>query len=130
MKFHYPAPQAQLEALQEILNANPEPGIDDIWVTWNPRYIVAEDASLVVGVAGLSWGDDLCELFKLYVPPSSKRKGVGTALVDKTMEILRENHVAALGIEVVEGSFPFWEKIAEIYPIEHYYDNKYIFHLT
>jgi GNAT superfamily N-acetyltransferase len=130
MKFNYPAPPAQLDALQEILNANPEPDIVDIWANWNPRYIVAEDAGSVAGVAGLNWGNDLCELHKLYVPPSSKRKGIGTALVLKVMEVLRENNVPSLGIEVMEGSRPFWEKFAENYPIEHYYDNKYIFHLS
>lgn len=134
MRFIHPAPQHYLDYLQETLNANPEPGIVDIWVKCNPYcsgyYIVAEEAGSAVGVAGLNLGDELCELFKLYVAPSSKGKGIGTALVDKVLEILRERNVKTLAIEMAEGSFPFWQKFAETHPLEPFYDNKYFFQLT
>lgn len=134
MRFIHPAPQYLLDQLQEMLSANSEPGIVDLWVddspVSRPYYIVAEDAGLAVGVASLNWGVELCELYKLYVAPSSKRTGIGTALVDKVLEILRERNVKTLAIEMAEGSFPFWQKFAETHPLEPFYDNKYFYQLT
>ena len=130
MQFNYPAPQVQLDELQAILDANPEPGIVDIWACWNPFYIVAEDAHSAVGVASVNWGHDLCELHKLYIPPSSQRRGIGTALVEKVISILRENNVPELGIEIVDGSLPFWKKFAETHVMRPIDDNKFICYLT
>lgn len=134
MRFVHPAPKHYLNYLQEILNANPEPGIANILVNRSPiskpYYIVAEDAGLAVGVASINCGEELCELYKLYVVPSSKGKGIGTALVVKVLEILRQRNVKTLAIEMAEGSFPFWQKFAETHPLEPFYDNKYFYQLA
>lgn len=130
MKLIYPATQFQADELQKVLDENPEPGIVDIRASVNPVYIVAMDADSVIGVAALNWGSDLCELYKLYVSPLSKRKGIGRALVEKVIEILRDNNVACLGIQITERSAPFWERMAETYSFKHFYGEKYFLDIT
>ncbi|WP_431479549.1 GNAT family N-acetyltransferase [Massilia eburnea] len=50
------------------------------------------------------------ELWKLYVAPGHKGRGVGTALVNKVIELLREGGFDELLVEMTEQSHPFWEK--------------------
>ena len=109
MKFIYPASEEQLSKIQRILDKNPEPGIVDIRASFNSSSIVAEEAGSILGVATIIWGDDASELYKLYVAPNHKRKGVGTALANKTIDILKEHNVKELLIEIAGESRPFWE---------------------
>jgi len=109
MKFIYPASEEQLSKIQWILDKNPEPGIVDIRASFNSSSIVAEETGSILGVATIIWGDDASELYKLYVVPNHKRKGVGTALANKTIDILKEHNVKELLIEIAGESRPFWE---------------------
>ena len=42
--------------------------------------------------------------------PGHKGRGVGTALVNKVIELLREGGFDELLVEMTEQSHPFWEK--------------------
>lgn len=57
-----------------------------------PKYIVAEEKSKIIGLAGFiqSWLDyDIYEIFWVNVSPSFQGKGIGTALIKKIIQIIK-----------------------------------------
>ena len=126
MKFNESPSNQQLQELQALLDKNPEPGIADIWVTVCPRYLTIEDNGKAVGVASMiCLGDEAWELHKLYVARDYRTKGSGAALVQRVIEIAREQGVGELFIEISGDSFPFWQRMAESWKFNEYGGNKY-----
>ncbi|MGV6475000.1 GNAT family N-acetyltransferase [Azotobacter vinelandii] len=118
-------PNHQLIKLQEVLSKDTEAGIDDIWGTLVFDYIGAEDNGVLVGVASVSLNDEFAEIYKLYVAPSQRGKGIGSLILERTIQYVRERGVRALGVEIAGNSYSFWEKATSNYRIKKYSDTKF-----
>jgi N-acetylglutamate synthase-like GNAT family acetyltransferase len=65
--------------------------------TMKPEYIVAEDKGEIIGVAGYiqSWMDyNIYNIFWVNVLPLHQGKGIGTALIKKTIELISKKKSA------------------------------------
>lgn len=78
-----------------------------------------------IGVASMSCGDKSCEIYKLYISPSHRRKGIGSALVNKAVEISRKNGATEVFIEIAGNSRPFWTKVTRNKKIHCYSGEKF-----
>ncbi len=70
-------------------------------------FIVARDHGVVVGVAGTGRSaehGDACELFTLYVDPTRQRRGVGRALVGRSIAQAVEAGARRLDVAVMPGN--------------------------
>lgn len=121
-----PSPQ-QLAVLQSELDEENNVGIVDIYGPLISFYLAVEDDDSILGVAGISFeeGDDSAELYKLYVAPSHRSKGVSTFLLKKTIDFLVKKNVKELYIESTDKSLSFWRKILTGYKSNDYCDNKF-----
>jgi len=61
-------------------------------------------------------GNDCPELYKLYVIPEYRGKGIGVKLFEYIAQTLKQNGYKELFVEMVDSSIPFWEKISMKYP--------------
>ncbi|BEP42985.1 GNAT family N-acetyltransferase [Variovorax sp. V15] len=126
MQFNESPTIEQLRELQKLLSENLEKnGIQNIYGEDDPFYLLAEDAGVSLGIATINLGSEEAELYKLYVPPTHARKGVGTALVKKAIEILQKNQIKELHIEIAGESHDFWNRIVENREIRIYAPNKF-----
>ncbi len=105
----------ELQKIQDQLSFEKGLGIEDIWCSLNPYYLLAEKSGKNVGVLSISVGEEFAEIYKLYVPKEHRRKGVGRALFDHAVTVLRLRGIKKIGIEAVGDSHYFWDKIISIY---------------
>ncbi|WP_417607182.1 GNAT family N-acetyltransferase [Oceanimonas baumannii] len=117
----------QLDLLQAELNEEKNVGIVDIYGPLISFYLAAEDKNSILGVVGISFdeGDDCAEIYKLYVSPSHRKKGVSTFLLKSAIDILVSKNVKKLYIESTDNSRSFWAKNLAKYKCETYDYNKF-----
>lgn len=108
MEFIHPATDEQVDEIQAILADDPRQGIVDVRGEGLIYHVIVREAGAVIAIASVD--SHTGELWKLYVAPSHKGRGIGTALVNKVIELLRDGGFDELLIEMTEQSFPFWEK--------------------
>lgn len=104
-------PVSELNKVQEQLSFEQGLGIVDIWCSLNPSYLLAVESGENAGVLSLSVGNELAEVYKLYVPKAHRRKGIGRALFNHAVSLLREQGIKEIGIEAVGDSHLFWNEI-------------------
>jgi GNAT superfamily N-acetyltransferase len=81
------------------------------------RFLVAERAGEVVGLAALSFlwtlehGGRAAWLDELYVEPSLREGGIGTALARAAIELARAEGALAMDLEIEQGH----ERVATLY---------------
>lgn len=117
--------EEQLSRLQEVLGNEKDAGIVDIFGPMVSVYLGAVDADSLVGVASISLGEECAELYKLYVIPSNRRKGIGRTLAEATVEYLRVRNIRELNVEIVGRSRHFWESFASDFEILWYSHEKF-----
>lgn len=104
---------AGLEGLQRLVGANRLGGGDrivDIGAPADGVYVVAEIGDEPIGCATVGFFDEeSCELYRLFVDPAQRSRGVGGRLVCAVESIARERGLRQLCVEVA-GSRRFWLK--------------------
>ncbi len=139
MNIVYPGSLAQVVELEqtlrnEIKSENSETEIiqlaesEDSSSFYKLSYVVAEDDGRVIGAATIMTVRDrkdiddveekICELYKLYVSPSYRRKNVGEELFKKSMEEMNSIGFNIMKVQVMKGSIDFWKKMYDKYPHE------------
>ena len=119
--------EEQLSQLQNVLNRESNAGIADIFGAQVSHYLAMEDAGSLVGVASISvHGAECAELYKLYVVPSYRAKGIGKRLFDETLRLLNEEKLTGLFIEIAGESRPFWESVVANHKTQWYDNNKFV----
>ena len=108
MEFIHPATDEQVDKIQEILASDPGQGIVTVRGDHPLYHIIVREGGAIIAIASID--SHIGELWKLYVAPGYKGRGVGTALVNKVIDLLREGCFEELLVEMTEQSFPFWEK--------------------
>jgi GNAT superfamily N-acetyltransferase len=115
----------QLRKLQEVLRGERLTGIVDIFGVAVSVYLGAEVAGSLVGVASIQIGTEEAELYKLYVIPTYRGKGIGRALVETSIEYLRARNIREVNVEISGDSYGFWQSITADRNIEWYADEKF-----
>lgn len=125
MKIIESPSEEQLNQLQEVLGNEQNAGIVDIFGPMVSVYLGAEDAGSLVGVASISLWEECAELYKLYVAPSHRRRGIGRALAEATIEYLKVRNIRELDVEISGRSRDFWESFASRFEILWYSHEKF-----
>lgn len=125
MKINEDPTERQLKDLQKILSGERDAGIVDIWSVLDPLYMVAEEDGNAIGVATISMGDDIAELYKLYVVPTHRGKGVGGKLVENVVARVRDRNVEELIVEIAGNGADFWERWKARYQTTDYGSDKF-----
>ncbi|WP_081060581.1 GNAT family N-acetyltransferase [Burkholderia territorii] len=115
-----------LEQLQRMLYTEPDLGIVELEHKLGANYFVAVEDDAPLGVATVvQWIDGSIELYKLYVAPTHRNRGIGMQLVNRVISELVSHNVPEFIIEIVGESAPFWARVAKGRKIQDYYDGKY-----
>ncbi len=122
--------ELQINKMQNLLANESGLGIIDIFVVSNPLYLLALDAGKEVGVISLSVGDTFAEIFKLYVPATSRRKKYASKLFEHAILYLSSKGIKEVAIEAVGDSYSFWNKIITDYKYNFIGDNKVILQIS
>lgn len=108
MEFIHPATDEQVDEIQAILSRDPGQGIVDVRGAGPLYHVIVKEGGAIIAIASID--SQIGELWKLYVAPGYKGRGVGTSLVNKVIDLLRDGCFEELLVEMTEQSFPFWEK--------------------
>ncbi len=95
-------------------------------VITRPNYIVAEEKGEVLGFGGYiqSWMDyNVYHIFWVNVRPDKQRKGIGTAIVKKLIEII--NNKKAFMILLTTSKPKFYAKKFKFKTLVKFKNNKY-----
>lgn len=111
MRIEFHPSKENLKKLQEELSAQISSGIKDIWDPVSDWHIAIMNSDEAIGVATIRKMESRAELYKLYVSPSSREKGVGRYLFKELISYLGEKGFKELFVEVYGDSDKFWEKI-------------------
>lgn len=93
----------------ELIKENLKSDFDDFWnenvlkqelLSENRKYIVAEENGEILGFAGVSICDKEAELMNIVVKKNNRGKGIGKALLEKIIEILKLEKLEVLKLEV------------------------------
>lgn len=96
----------------------------------NPRYFAARIDGQHAGAATFTQTDDGgCELYKLYVHPAFRQRGVGAALAEKVMTIASELNYPEINIEMSGDSLAFWDRWVGERPFDYHGTRKFSVHL-
>jgi len=91
---------------KEILNTSQE---------WNGWFVAIDDVGKVVGAGGGGFiGEEVAELFVLYLDPKRKREGVGTKLLEAITNDQIERGAKEQWVSVAKDNFmgiPFYEAV-------------------
>lgn len=95
----------------EEIKSNIQVEFDDFWTesilkkeleNENTRYIVAKENNKVVGFAGLLISPDIAEIMNIVTKKSERKKGIGSLLLDKLIEIAIDEDKEEITLEVNE----------------------------
>ncbi|WP_081821540.1 GNAT family N-acetyltransferase [Achromobacter sp. DH1f] len=130
MEYVFDVSCSDLSDLQSSLqreNSSQFSGISDIWANIHPFYVAVKNSDVIVGVCSLSYqeGANSAEIFKLYVVPEFRGRGVARALIKEVVKFLKRNNVDEIFVEVIDESQDFWEKILVELEHKHWFENKY-----
>lgn len=116
----------QLEKLQSKLSKESNVGITDIYGNMVQDYFALEAGGDLIGVASISpFGDGSAELFKLYIDPEQRGKGLGVYLLKETLNLLVSKGFIEIFVETTPESREFWEKIKATFSTTLYDHNKF-----
>ncbi|GAB2940345.1 GNAT family N-acetyltransferase [Aquaspirillum soli] len=100
-------PREELISLQNILEQEKNSKLRDIWVGdgyGQPIYLAAKYHDQIVGVASISLLfsdiDTAAEIYKIYVGPNYRRKGVGQTLFQSAIELILKSEIKNIIIEI------------------------------
>ena len=77
------------------------------------KYIVATDANVIVGYAGIALAGSVADIHTLTVIPSHRKQGIATSMLHQLEEWGRSKNVEAFMLEMREGNTeaqPLYEK--------------------
>ncbi len=95
----------------EKIKDNLQKDFDDFWTPTilenelkneNSRYVVAKENNKIVGFAGIIILPDDIEITNIVTKKSERKKGIGKLLLDKIIEISKEEKKELLSLEVNE----------------------------
>ena len=101
---------ADFEEIKDVLIDE----FDDFWspsilkselVGDNKKYIVAKNGEKIVGFAGMLISAPEIEIMNIVTRKSERKKGVGTLLLQKIIDIAREGNFQNIFLEVNEKNF-------------------------
>lgn len=123
-------PNTELQKLQEVLEKERPEGIVDIWVCLDPFYLALENSGSIVGVASISLGDEVAEIYKIYVSPNHRRSGIAKQLFNEALQRFRQHGIKEVFVETAsEAGFLWLNAVASGMKINSYGGNKYSFQL-
>lgn len=86
---------------------------DDFWIpeilksellSENKKYIVAKLNNQIIGFAGVLLGLDEAEIMNIVTKKEMRKKGVGTLLLEKIIQIARDQKLEKIFLEVNENN--------------------------
>lgn len=123
-------PNIELQKLQDILEKERPEGIVDIWVCLDPFYLALKSEGSIVGVASISLGYEVAEIYKIYVSPCHRRSGVAKQLFNEALQRFRQKGIKEVFVEVAsEAGFLWLNSVVSGMKINSYGENKYSFQL-
>lgn len=93
----------------ELIKENLISDFDDFWnenilrqelLNENRKYVVAKENNDVLGFAGVSICENEAELMNIVVKKNNRGSGIGKALLEKIIEILKSEKIEVLKLEV------------------------------
>ena len=72
----------------------------------NSKYIVAKEENKIVGFAGIWISPVDVEITNIVTIITERKKGIGSALLDKLIEMAKETGRETISLEVNENNFP------------------------
>ena len=88
---------------------------DDFWTpsilkseleSENSKYIVAKENNEIVGFAGIWISPVDVEITNIVTKKTERKKGIGSALLDKLIEMAKSTGRETISLEVNENNFP------------------------
>lgn len=107
-----------LDDIQSLLNKEKYLGIMDIYTNYHPRYFVVLDHEVPAAIATVHGSNECPELYKLYVVPNYRNKGVAMDLVTHVMRQLASEGAEEVFVEMTEQSVNFWDKVSDKFSYE------------
>lgn len=102
-----------IDQLQRMLNAEPGLGITELEYKLGADHFVAVEHDAPLGVATVvQWPDGTVELYKMYIAPAHRNRGIGMKLVNHVLSDLESRNVSECVIEIVGDSVRFWQRVA------------------
>lgn len=93
----------------ELIKENLISDFDDFWnenilrqelLNENRKYVVAKENNNILGFAGVSICENEAELMNIVVKKNNRGSGIGKALLEKIIEILKFKKIELLKLEV------------------------------
>jgi GNAT superfamily N-acetyltransferase len=112
-----------LNELQRMLNSEPDIGIVDIATVMDAFHVLVEENGVPLAVATVI--REPLELFKLYVAPMHRQRGVGQRLVDHVISMAMADGAEEISVEIAGHSRGFWERVTTGRKIRLYGDDKF-----
>lgn len=77
----------------------------ELFETEGAGYFIAEQDEVILGGGGFFHSDglpnDTCELVKMYLLPESRGKGIGAAIINKSMEVAKQSGFKKMYLETM-----------------------------
>ena len=98
------------EQIKDVLNSE----FDDFWTKSilkselmgeNKNYIVAKQNEEIVGFAGVMLNQPEMEIMNIVTKKNERGKGIGTLLLNKIIEIAKNNRIQTIFLEVGEKNY-------------------------
>ena len=99
----------------ELIKDNLQDEFDDFWTSnilkselenVNSSYIVAKENNKVIGFAGIIDLLDDAEITNIVIKKSERKKGIGSLLLEKLIEMAKELNKSSISLEVNENNIP------------------------
>lgn len=72
----------------------------------NSKYIVAKSENMILGFAGIIITPDDTEITNIVIKKTERKKGIGSLLLDKLIEMSKEIGTSSISLEVNEINEP------------------------
>lgn len=82
-----------------------------------------------MAVAAHSLGGQVAELYKLYVMPAHRKRGLARSIFAAAISSLKRRGVTDLHLEITDESFPFWMHFLQKFDVEQVFGNKFLVHI-